>query len=246
MKILLSFDIDGTLEAGDPPGPLTFEMVVKAKELGCTIGSASDRALSAQQSMWDRAGIEPHFTAQKHRFDELLAKFPDHDIISEETVWEDNNSKYRWVIDPLDGTGNFIHKNPNYSVSVALLEENDPLVGVIYIPEIDQLYSAVRGGNAMVNGNVIKTTNRGEIRESMLITGHDPKGELLSSLYPVGKGVRRYGSAAINLAYLACGSADVVWEWDTNPWDVAAGILIVKCAGAVSYTHLTLPTILLV
>jgi phosphoglycolate phosphatase-like HAD superfamily hydrolase len=80
VKILLSFDIDGTLEAGDPPGPLTFEMVVKAKELGCTIGSASDRALSAQQSMWDRAGIEPHFTAQKHRFDELLAKFPDHDI----------------------------------------------------------------------------------------------------------------------------------------------------------------------
>ena len=158
-------------------------------------------------------------------------KFPDHDIISEETVWEDNNSKYRWVIDPLDGTGNFIHKNPNYSVSVALLEENDPLVGVIYIPEIDQLYSAVRGGNAMVNGNIIKTTIRGEIRESMLITGHDPKGELLSSLYPVVKGVRRYGSAAINLAYLACGSADVVWEWDTNPWDVAAGILIVECAG---------------
>ena len=135
------------------------------------------------------------------------------------------------MIDPLDGTGNFIHKNPNYSVSVALLEENDPLVGVIYIPEIDQLYSAVRGGNAMVNGNIIKTTIRGEIRESMLITGHDPKGELLSSLYPVVKGVRRYGSAAINLAYLACGSADVVWEWDTNPWDVAAGILIVKCAG---------------
>jgi myo-inositol-1(or 4)-monophosphatase len=158
-------------------------------------------------------------------------KFPDHDIVSEETVWEDKNSKYRWVIDPLDGTGNFIHRNPNYAVSVALLEENEPLVGVIYIPEIDQLYSAVRGGDAMVNGKVIATTDRGEIKESMLITGHDPKGELLSSLYPMVKGVRRHGSAAINLAYLACGSADIVWEWDTSPWDVAAGILMVRCSG---------------
>tara|TARA_A100001037_G_scaffold306608_1_gene353275 strand:- start:40845 stop:42509 length:1665 start_codon:yes stop_codon:yes gene_type:complete len=161
----------------------------------------------------------------------IRLEFPDHDIVSEETVWEDNGARYKWVIDPLDGTGNFIHSNPNYSISVALLEENEPIIGVIYIPEIDQLYSARRGGDARVNGNKIQTTDRGIFKESMLITGHDPDGEFKSSLYSQVKGVRRYGSAAINLAYLAQGSADIVWEWDTSPWDVAAGVLLVKCAG---------------
>ncbi len=159
-------------------------------------------------------------------------EFPEHNIISEENEWPDTDSDYKWVIDPLDGTGNFIHKNPNYAVSIAFLEKESLKIGVIYIPETNQLFWAKDGDVAMLNGKIISTTNRDVLRESMLITGHDPDGKLQSSLYSEVKGVRRWGSAAINLSYLACGTADIVWEWDTETWDVAAGILIARCAGA--------------
>lgn len=159
-------------------------------------------------------------------------EFPDHTIRSEESEEITGESKYTWLIDPLDGTGNFAHGNPNYSISIALLEDDRPIMGIVYAPETDELFSAVEGEPAQMNGNRLSTTNRQSLDECMLLSGYDPDGEFLSHCYRETRGVRRVGSAALNLCYLASGSADAVWEYDTYPWDVAAGVVIAKAAGA--------------
>lgn len=159
-------------------------------------------------------------------------EFPDHGIFSEESVHKQTDSEYMWLIDPLDGTGNFANGNPNYAISIALLENDTPVVGVVYAPETDELFSAVQGGDAYRNGVTITTTDRDRLAESMFLSGYDPDGSFLSHCYHETRGVRRLGAAALNLCYLASGSADAVWEYDTYPWDVAAGVVIARAAGA--------------
>jgi len=159
-------------------------------------------------------------------------EFPDHAILSEESAFREGTSAYTWVIDPLDGTGNFAHGNPNYSVSIGLLEDGDPVMGVVYVPETDELFHAVAGGDAYERETPVTTTDRDALDESMLLSGWDPNGDFLTHFYEETRGVRALGSAALNLCYLASGSADGVWEYGTYPWDVAAGIVIARAAGA--------------
>jgi myo-inositol-1(or 4)-monophosphatase len=159
-------------------------------------------------------------------------EFPSHGIRSEESVHVPAESDYTWLVDPLDGTGNFAHGNPNYSVSIALLEGNDPVVGVVYSPETDELYSAVQGRGATADGVAARSTDRDALDESMLLSGYDPDGGFLRAFYQETRGVRRVGSAALNLCFVATGSADALWEYDTYPWDVAAGLVIAREAGA--------------
>ncbi|WP_049927568.1 NAD(+)/NADH kinase [Halopiger goleimassiliensis] len=159
-------------------------------------------------------------------------EFPEHSIFSEESTFVDGDSPYTWVIDPLDGTGNFAHGNPNYSVSIALLEDGRPVVGVVHVPETDETFHAIAGEAAYEGETRIETTDRETLDESMLLSGYDPDGSFLAHYYAQARGVRRLGSAALNLCYLASGSADAVWEYDTYPWDVAAGVVIARTAGA--------------
>jgi myo-inositol-1(or 4)-monophosphatase len=159
-------------------------------------------------------------------------EFPDHNIRSEENVQRDHGSRYTWLVDPLDGTGNFAHGNPNYSVSIALLDGETPVLGVVYSPETRETFSAIEGREAREDDKVISTTERDHLDESMLLSGYDPDGSFLVRFYQATRGVRRLGSAALNLCYLASGSADAVWEYDTHPWDVAAGLVIARAAGA--------------
>ena len=159
-------------------------------------------------------------------------EFPDHSIFSEESEFVEGDSEYRWVIDPVDGTGNFAHGNPQYSVSIGLLEEGEPVLGVVYVPETDETFHAVAGGDAYKGERTIVTTDRDSLDESMLLSGYDPDGGFLTHFYNETQGVRSLGSAALNLCYLANGSADAVWEYDTYPWDVAAGLVIARAAGA--------------
>jgi myo-inositol-1(or 4)-monophosphatase len=159
-------------------------------------------------------------------------EFPDHGIVSEERPREVREDGYTWVVDPLDGTGNFAHGNPNYSISIALLEGDWPVLGVVYVPETDELFTGTASGEAHKDGDPIETTDRDRLDESMLISGYDPDGSFLSLFYQESRGVRRLGSAALNLCYLASGSADATWEHDTYPWDVAAGLVIARAAGA--------------
>ncbi|WP_440771533.1 inositol monophosphatase family protein [Natronorubrum sp. DTA28] len=177
-------------------------------------------------------------TEADHQADRIITtvvrnEFPDHAIFSEEGARQrGEDSDYTWVIDPLDGTGNFAHGNPNYSISVALVEDGEPVMGVVYVPETDELFSGIAGKGAWRDGDPIETTDRDQLDESMLISGYDPDGTFLSHFYQASRGVRRLGSAALNLCYLASGSADAVWEHDTYPWDIAAGLVIAREAGA--------------
>jgi myo-inositol-1(or 4)-monophosphatase len=159
----------------------------------------------------------------------IESEFPNHGIRSEESPAVPSQNGYTWLIDPLDGTGNFAHGNPNYSISIALLDEEDvPVIGVVYNPESDEMFHAVADRGAYQNDNPIEPTSRDRLDESMLLSGYDPDGSFLQAFYNETQGVRRLGSAALHLAYVAAGSADAVWEYDTYPWDVAAGLCILR------------------
>jgi myo-inositol-1(or 4)-monophosphatase len=182
----------------------------------------------------DKADI---VTEADHQSDRIIAtvienEFPGHGIRSEESGVREGETEYTWLVDPLDGTGNFAHGNPNYSISLALLDQgNRPLVGVVHSPETDEVFHATAGGGAYRNDTPIQPTARDRLDESMLLSGYDPNGSFLRAFYQETRGVRRLGSAALHLCYVAAGSADAVWEYDTYPWDVAAGLCILREAG---------------
>jgi myo-inositol-1(or 4)-monophosphatase len=176
-------------------------------------------------------------TEADHQSDRIIAtvienEFPGHGVRSEESGVQEGETEYTWLVDPLDGTGNFAHGNPNYSISIALLDgDNRPIVGVVHSPETDEVFHAVDGGGAYRNETPIQPTSRDRLDESMLLSGYDPNGSFLRTFYQGTRGVRRLGSAALHLCYVAAGSADAVWEYDTYPWDVAAGLCILREAG---------------
>lgn len=175
---------------------------------------------------------EADYQAQKIIKTTIENEFPDHTILSEES-WEEisSSSQYKWIIDPLDGTGNFMHGNPNYSISIALVEDNEPVVGVVYQPETEEVYSAIRGRGAESDGHEISVSGTESLDEAMMVSGYDPSGDFIRTFYDDTQGVRAIGSAALNLCYVASGASDGVWEYDTYPWDVAAGMLILREAG---------------
>ena len=177
--------------------------------------------------------------AEKVIKDDILAKFPDHSILAEESGETASSSEYLWVIDPLDGTTNFVHGLSPYCVSIALLKNNKPLLSVISELPAENLYWAVKDNGAFCNGDKISVSSRKSINDSLLITGfayqHDSKWEtnmkLFKNLTKISHGVRRIGSAAADLCYVASGKADGFWEIGLYPWDSAAGILLVEEAG---------------
>jgi myo-inositol-1(or 4)-monophosphatase len=144
---------------------------------------------------------------------------------------EEIGGPYTWVIDPIDGTGNFAHGNPSFTIALALVDGTDPVVGVVYSPVTDELFHAAKGHDAYRNGTPIEPTDRDTLAESMLLSGYDPTGEFLKLFYRQARGVRRLGSVSLHLCYVAAGSADAQWEYDTYFWDVAAGLCILREAG---------------
>lgn len=165
---------------------------------------------------------------------------PDSGFIAEEGTGEKSNTGLNWIIDPLDGTTNFIHQIPAYCISVALANAEDEIVlGVIYDPTHNEMFSAHIGGGAFLNGAKINTSNTPQLIDCLLATGfpyddfkqEDTYFTILKKLTHHSRGLRRLGSAAIDLAYVACGRFDAFYEYGLNPWDVAAGIIIVKEAG---------------
>lgn len=161
----------------------------------------------------------------------IASAFPDHAIQCEERVRYRGQSTYTWLFDPVDGHTNFEHGNPSYCTTIALLESGVPVVGVVYAPEADELFHGIRGSGAYRNDAPIEPTDRDRLDESMLLSGYDPDGQFLETFYHHTRGVRRLGSQALNLCYVAAGSADALWEYDTYPWDVAAGLCILRAAG---------------
>lgn len=170
-------------------------------------------------------------------------KFPGHGIISEESADEHADSEWRWVIDPLDGTTNFSQGLPAFSVSIALEHRREAVVGVVYAPYLGELFHAVKGGGAFLNGKQIKCSTKESLAEAVLATGipydkltnTDNNIKEISTIAPLVRGIRRLGSAALDLAYVGAGFLDGYWELNLNRWDVAAGILIALEAGAVTF-----------
>lgn len=176
-------------------------------------------------------------TNADYRSEEMLKTiisnhYPEDDIYSEEE-WCDSIdfNGNQWIIDPIDGTGNYTHGNPNYCVTVAYIEDKKVQLGVVYQPEVDEIYYAKKGQGAYIDSKRIKTSDTKSLDESMLLSGYDPNGKFIQNMYDKVRGIRGIGSSALNLCYIASGSADGVWEYDTYSWDVAAGILILRESG---------------
>ncbi|MGQ5515706.1 NAD(+)/NADH kinase [Halococcus saccharolyticus] len=208
-----------------------------AEEAARSVGEPLRELHGETESVEHKSDAADVVTEADYKSEKLITtiidnEFPGHGIYSEESVAKEADGEYTWLLDPLDGTGNFANGNPNYAVSIALVENGEPVVGVVYAPETDELFSATVDGEARRNGEPIAPTDRDRLEESVLLSGYDPDGSFLSHCYHETRGVRRLGAAALNLCYLASGSADAVWEYDTYPWDVAAGVVIARAAGA--------------
>ncbi|MBD3670859.1 MAG: inositol-1-monophosphatase [Gammaproteobacteria bacterium] len=164
--------------------------------------------------------------------------YPDHGFLAEESG-ESGNSDYQWIIDPLDGTTNYLHGFPQFAVSIALKHKNRLEHAVVYDPMRQELFTASRGGGAQLDGRRIRVTKRTGLDGALLGTGFPFKQQhhleaylnTFKALFPMTAGIRRPGSAALDLAYVAAGRLDGFWEIGLNPWDMAAGALLIKEAG---------------
>lgn len=174
----------------------------------------------------------------------LLARFPSHMILAEENEYTGMSSPYRWVIDPLDGTTNYAHGFPWFCVSIALEHLGEPIVGVIYNPMTNELFTASKGEGAFLNGVPLRVSSRFPLSGALLGTGfpYDCATDSDNNFAPFiafqkrARGIRRAGAAALDLAYVAAGRLDGFWELKLKPWDVSAGTLLVQEAGGMVTT----------
>jgi myo-inositol-1(or 4)-monophosphatase len=164
--------------------------------------------------------------------------WPDHDLVGEEGSRNETGSDYRWYIDPLDGTTNFAHGYPVFCVSLGLDFKGERIAGVIYDPTRQEMFAAAQGSGTTLNGNPVRVSKTQRLVESLIATGFpshkrhkNPNIHFYHQLTLRSHGVRRAGSAALDLCYVACGRYDAFWEFNLNPWDTAAGVLIVQEAG---------------
>jgi myo-inositol-1(or 4)-monophosphatase len=171
----------------------------------------------------------------------IRQSFPDHSLITEESGALDGQQSSRWFVDPLDGTVNYAHHIPIFAVSIAYQEEGLVRLGVVYDPMRDECFSAERGAGARVNGEPIHVSETRTLNESLLVTGfpYDVRTNPMNNLDQFARltmrsqGVRRLGSAALDLSYVGAGRFDAFWELSLGPWDVAAGGLIAEESGAI-------------
>ena len=176
------------------------------------------------------------FISEKVRF-----KYPSHDILGEETGRTGFSSDYVWIIDPIDGTTSFLHHQPFYSISIAVQYQGQTICGAVYAPRLEELFYADKNSGAFLNGEPIRVSSTDTLINSVMATGFaclrtDAKHNNLSyfnRIVPQLRDVRRFGSAALDLCYVACGKLDGYWEMNLNIYDIAAGAFIVEKAGGV-------------
>jgi myo-inositol-1(or 4)-monophosphatase len=178
--------------------------------------------------------------AEKIIINTIKEKYPDHNFLGEELGNQDQNSEYTWIIDPIDGTSNFAQNIPMYVVSIGLKKSDQIILGVIYNPMTDDLYQAELGKGAFLNNKKIEVSKKDKISDSVVVASVPSSEEIslktfkmMQKLFPKIRAIRLYGSAAINLCYVACGKLDAYFTYSIKPWDVAAGYIIVKEAGGI-------------
>ena len=177
---------------------------------------------------------------EKILIDELQKAHPEYGIVTEEIgIINKSNTKNRWIIDPIDGTMNFLNGIPQFAISIAYEEDNEIICGVIFNPITNEMFCAEKGNGAYLNNSRIRVSNKKKLKDALLVTG-GPKGaskiknKIYSEYINVSNNVsnvRKFGSAALDMAYVACGRFDGYWQRELNYWDIAAGVIILREAG---------------
>jgi len=209
----------------------TGKFILKEAE-GFDIGMKESKGLNNFVSYVDKG-------AEKLLVSKLSELLPESGFLTEEGTSTKKGVKYCWVIDPLDGTTNFLHGVPPFAISIALMEYEVVIAGVVYVVSSDEMFSAWRDGGAWLNGQPIKVSNASSVADSLVATGFpysdfsrmEEYMNCLSHLWKNSHGIRRLGSAATDLAYVACGRFEIFYEYGLHPWDIAAGIILIREAG---------------
>lgn len=229
-------------------------MIPTYKELclfACDVARSTGKFMAEERVGFDSSKIEfkgvhdlvsyVDKESEKRIIAALQIVLPESGFIAEEGTCSKRGERFNWVIDPLDGTTNYIQGVPIYAVSIGLLDGDELVLGVVYEVGRQECFYAWKEGGAYLNNQPIRVSTRNDMNNALLATGFpysdfsrmDEYLELLKWTMTNARGVRRLGSAATDLAYVACGRFDAFWEYDLKPWDVAAGTVIVKEAGGV-------------
>ena len=209
-----------------------------AREAGSLLATYFERRVAFELKGEFDLVTEADRASEKLVVERLRSYFPTHTIVAEEGGGSQQSSEFRWFVDPLDGTTNFAHSFPTFNVTLGLERGGEPLVGVVYDPIRQEMFTAERGAGAYLNNRRIHVSNTRRLGDSLASTGfpsrkrhHNVNIHFYYQLAMASHGVRRTGSAAIDLAYVACGRLDFFWEFGLKPWDMAAGALLVQEAG---------------
>lgn len=227
-------------------------MQINLKELTlsvCSIAREAGAFMANERNSFDDSKIEHKGlhdlvsyvdkSSEELIINKLLTLLPNAGFIAEEGTNNTRGERFNWIIDPLDGTTNYIHGLPIYSVSIALMDADELVIGVVYEVGHDECFYAWKDGGAYLNDKKICVSNRTDMHQALLATGFpyadfsrmDQYLNFFKWAMTNSRGIRRLGSAAADLAYVACGRFDAFWEYSLKPWDVAAGALLVKEAG---------------
>lgn len=209
-----------------------------ARAAGEVLREWADRFTVSEKAPADLV-TEADVAAQAAIYERLHSQFPEHGFLGEESLSiAGKDSDCRWVIDPLDGTSNYVHRFPYYAVSIGLERQGEMIVGVIYDPTRDELFSAIQGGGAALNDRPLRPSRFARLSEAMVIASFPPGVTAESQamrrflkVLPHAQTIHRSGSSALNMAYVAAGRLEAYWSTNLKPWDMAAGVLLVREAG---------------
>ena len=223
--------------------PMLNIAVKAARRAGAIINRASQDigTLTVKSKNYNDFVSEVDVAAERAIIDTLKDAYPQHGFLGEESGPSEHQSDFIWIIDPLDGTTNFLHNFPQYCVSIALQHKGEITQAVIYEPNRNDLYTATKGRGAFLNDKRIRVSKCDKLQQSLIGTGFpfrdfkhlDTYLSMFKSMLQKTSGIRRPGSAALDLAYVANGSLDAFWEIGLSPWDIAAGALLVQEAGGI-------------
>ena len=209
-----------------------------AREAGALLANHFERRVAFETKGDFDLVTEADRASERLVVERLRTHFPSHGIVAEEGGGHESPSEYRWYVDPLDGTTNFAHSFPMFNVTLGLEKAGEIVAGVIFDPLRQEMFTAERGAGAYLNNRRIRVSGVKRLEDSLSSTGfpsrkrhHNVNIHFYYQLAMASHGVRRTGSAALDLAYVACGRLDFFWEFGLKPWDVAAGSLLVSEAG---------------
>ncbi|MEI6696730.1 MAG: inositol monophosphatase family protein [Bacteroidota bacterium] len=224
---------------------ICFEVIAICKTVGDFIYQESKKITAANIEVKGKHDFVTYVdkTSEKMLVEALANLIPESGFIAEENTSTKVGIEYNWIIDPLDGTTNFIHGIPLYAISIALQQDDEIVIGVVYEINLKESFYAWKGSEAFLDGNPIKVSANKTINDSLIATGFPyydysklkEYTELFTYLLQNSRGLRRLGSAAIDLVYVACGRFEAFYEYGLRPWDVAAGCFIVQQAGGLNY-----------